>query len=270
MNILILGCSHTAGSWCKKFTAKSFLKSLLLNNIHKEPKETHNYICKYDKGWPVLLANEFKDHKFYVFAHTGGGLINYIITLGYLNHLYGKDFFDKVICQYTTELRMTLYNIQHEKFINNFPKNMEIKISSEHNNINIFDYNYNFANKKNENCIQLHNSHYLTNTLLDGFIKNEVKDNFIKKIHSLQKYNQYSKLTSIALTNILENYYEHTLVFDWYDVVVKRINEKEENLYNTLIAEGDGYHLTENGMTTMYELFKKDFHSFINNNTLYE
>ena len=147
---------------------------------------------------------------------------------------------------------------------------MEIKISSEHNNINIVDYNYNFANKKNENCIQLHNSHYLTNTLLDGFIKNEVKDNFIKKIHSLQKYNQYSKLTSIALTNILENYYEHMLEFDWYDVVVKRINEKEENLYNTLIAEGDGYHLTENGMTTMYELFKKDFHSFINNNTLYE
>ena len=86
-NVLILGCSHSGGSY-----------------RHEDPK-----LCDISKGWVALIANTFTDCDIYCVSHFGGGIFNYMWTLGYFIDKLGKDFFHKIIIQISNEPRLSLY-----------------------------------------------------------------------------------------------------------------------------------------------------------------
>jgi len=85
---LILGCSHSAGAY---------------NHETKLAEQT--------TGWPALISNNFLNYEVHCFSHPGGGIMNYMWTLGHVINKFGKDYFDKIIIQITQEPRLTIYNI---------------------------------------------------------------------------------------------------------------------------------------------------------------
>lgn len=88
--VLILGCSHSAGSY-----------------DHNDPNKADN-----SNGWPALISNNFPNWQVHCVTHFGGGILNYMWTLGYLIDKFGKDYFDKIIIEITDEPRLAMYNNQ--------------------------------------------------------------------------------------------------------------------------------------------------------------
>jgi len=84
--VLILGCSHSAGSYS--------------DGIKISDKRS---------GWPALIANTFLNYEVHCITHHGGGIINYMWSLGHLINKFGKDYFDKIIIQISNEPRLTMY-----------------------------------------------------------------------------------------------------------------------------------------------------------------
>lgn len=262
MKILILGCSHTAGAW----DYNMFRHIKKFNNISRHNKGTQQntmFHCYHGKGWPNLLAKDLPEHEFYVFAHPGGGMINYLITLGAILEVYGKRFFDKIIVQYTEELRLTIYNIRQNDLLEKFPYNMKALIEG---NIKIFDYNF-FKNSNYQaytNCIQLHNYHYVSNYFLKDFVKDNLKPEFEMMLEKTSNTNKYKDLTKLSLKNIIDNFQSDMFTFNCKNVS-DRINCIEDNLYDKLLNEGDGVHLNIKGIQIMYNTFKNDLINYIKN-----
>ena len=85
--VLILGCSHSAGNY--------------------NPNDPAN--ADKNSGWPTLIANTFLNYEVHCITHHGGGIINYMWSLGHLINKFGKDYFDKIIIQISNEPRLTMY-----------------------------------------------------------------------------------------------------------------------------------------------------------------
>jgi hypothetical protein len=100
---LILGCSHSAGAY---------------NHNTKLAVQT--------TGWSASIANNFLNYEVHCFAHPGGGIMNYMWTLGHIINKFGKDYFDKIIIQIAQEPRLTIYNIPLH-FIKQSTSSNEIK-----------------------------------------------------------------------------------------------------------------------------------------------
>jgi hypothetical protein len=101
--VLILGCSHSAGAY------------------------NHNTeLADQTTGWSALIANNFLNYEVRCFTHPGGGIMNYMWTLGHIINKFGKDYFDKIIIQITQEPRLTIYNIPLH-FIKQSSSSNEIK-----------------------------------------------------------------------------------------------------------------------------------------------
>jgi len=119
--VLILGCSHSAGSYS--------------DGIKISDKRS---------GWPALIANNFLNYEVHCFTHPGGGIMNYMWTLGYIINKFSKDYFDKIIIQISQEPRLTIYDIPLHLITQSLSSN-EIKnsfLECEKININGTFYRY--------------------------------------------------------------------------------------------------------------------------------
>ena len=104
--VLIFGCSHSSGSF-----------------NHNDPKNSDK-----TNGWPALIANNFLNYEVHCITHHGGGIINYLWSLGHFVNKFGKDYFDNIIIQISDEPRLTMYDIPLHT-IEQFLSSNEIKDS---------------------------------------------------------------------------------------------------------------------------------------------
>jgi len=256
MKILILGCSHSLGSWRKSTSFKN-QKDYDVNN-----------------SWVAHLCRQYNEHQFINFSHPAGGIFNYTITLSYLKKDGLLDKIDKVIIQNTNEVRLTLYHVDKFSFENeteislynnNYPYNIETP--TKYKNYKL----YNFANfKKSENSSYNYNSFELQDS---ESICKKVLDtddiNIKTKLKNLYDGNFYVDFIHKNLSHLIEHVIlkdKELYTFNWMlgeNSIYNLINNISDNLYHRISSKVDNYHLDSYGNKLVFELLKDDLDKFI-------
>lgn len=231
MKVLVIGCSHSAGAW---------KKNLLNQRIW------------YDSGygWVSHLARNYNKINFDCYAHPGGGVFNYISTIGHLIKADRLKEYDKIIIQYTDELRVTVYvlpNCEPELY----------KHPNKFKNLNMYDYANNTYLKK---MFQFHDVNHLLKDIELTKIQKDNVNNYMSEIMNNPFSAQIIENLKISLEYLVDK--EKLFTFEWEEIKNK-MNNISPNLYETISSTVDGSHLDRYGNKLVYEILKDDIEKFL-------